>query len=287
MKVSICIVTRNRSDSLRRAISSILASSAHDTYDDFEILMIDNSDPDEYLLNGTLCHLDSRIRQITSNSKVGIASLRQIGIEESRGEVVAFIDDDIEVPEKWIAAMVDAFKSDEHLGIYGCSVKNIGFDDKVVGYETRGFPKKHGTNGSLKPSVSEGEIVTFGESNLALRREYALKAGGFDKRFKWGYEGADLTQRMLAQGCTICYNQKITIKHYFNEYRSKSKFDKVEFYRLLFYFKYFGIRQFSIVYEIKRIFYFAVRKNYYRALFISFLFLLIPLVILEAKKSPR
>jgi len=283
MKVSICIVTRNRPDSLRRAILSILASSAHDTYDDFEILIIDNSDSDEYLSNKMVCNLDPRIKQISSNSKVGIAALRQIGVKESRGEVIAFVDDDIEVPEKWFSAMVGAFQSDKHLGIYGCNVQNIGFDGKVAGYETQGLPKKLGTNGSFKPSENEDEIVTFGESNLALRREYVLGGGGFDKRFKWGYEGADLTQGMLSKGCTIHYAKDIVIKHYYNQHRSRPRIDKAEYYRLLFFFKHFERRQFSLKYELMRVYY-SLRQGYvFRAMFNLLLLSALPMIMFEAK----
>lgn len=284
MKVSICIVTRNRSDSLRRTILSILASSVQDTFGDFEILVIDNSKPDVYLSNKLICNYDPRIKQISSNSKIGIAALRQIGVEESCGEVVAFIDDDIVIPRKWFSTMVDAFQSNKHLGIYGCNIQNIGFDGKVIGYETQGLPKKNGINGSFKPTENEEEIVTFGESNLVLRKEDILEAGGFDKRFKWGHEGADLTQEMLSKGCTIHYAKDIVVKHYYNQHRSRPGIDRSEYYRLLFFFKHFERKQFSLRYELKRIYYFLNRGYVLGAIYNVLLLSYLPLILLEAKR---
>lgn len=98
--VSIVVPTHNRLKLLGETVTSILSQ----TFTDFEIIIVENDPVDDNY--GFLKKInDKRIRYFLNpadRTSVGIvASNRNMGIRESRGEYIAFCDDDdLWVPEK-------------------------------------------------------------------------------------------------------------------------------------------------------------------------------------------
>ena len=95
-KVSVIIPTHNRAESLRSAITSVL----NQTYQDFEIIIIDDASKDN--TREVIAHFsDTRIKYIYNQLGKGDAGSRNIGIINSSGEYIALLDDDDEwLPEK-------------------------------------------------------------------------------------------------------------------------------------------------------------------------------------------
>ena len=231
MLVSVCIPTRNRPDSLSRMIKSVLNSS----YQDFEIIVIDNSDNNIFPINKDELSVDKRIVYISADNKIGIAALRQLAIDHSHGDIVICADDDIEVPPDWMDSVVKAFEANLQLGTWGCCVINYESNGNKISESSHGGPKAKGKNGAFHPVKPGEEIATFGEANLALRRKAVLEVGGFDKRFIWGYEGADLVTRILKAGYILHFESGISIMHWHNQPKSRPKIDKAEYLRLLYF----------------------------------------------------
>lgn len=95
-KVSVVIPTCNRPELLKRAIRSVLAQ----TYQDFEIIVVDDG-MKERAKDAALGFADPRIRYIQNDVSLGGGGTRNRGIDEAKGEYVAFLDDDDEwLPEK-------------------------------------------------------------------------------------------------------------------------------------------------------------------------------------------
>lgn len=98
-KVSVIIPFQNRIPWLIEAVDSVLAQ----TFQDFEIIIVDNGSTDVYQPPN-----DPRVRYIRQEDR-GPAGGRNRGIDEARGEYVAFLDsDDLFVPlklEKQVALM--------------------------------------------------------------------------------------------------------------------------------------------------------------------------------------
>ena len=84
--------THNRSLLLSRAINSVLLQ----TYQNWELIIIDDacSDNTSDIIEPNL--KDERIRVIRLKEGVGGAEARNIGLDESKGELIAFLDDDDE-----------------------------------------------------------------------------------------------------------------------------------------------------------------------------------------------
>ena len=94
--VSVIIPTRNRYSFVPRAIQSVL----NQTYQDFEVLVVDDASDDhtDEIVKG---FSDERITYIHHEVKRGGSAARNTGIKFSKGEFIAFLDDDDQwLPEK-------------------------------------------------------------------------------------------------------------------------------------------------------------------------------------------
>lgn len=90
-KVSVIIPFQNRIPWLNEAVDSVLAQ----TFQDFEIIIVDNESTDSYQPPH-----DSRIRYIRQKDR-GPAGGRNRGMDAARGEYIAFLDsDDLFLPSK-------------------------------------------------------------------------------------------------------------------------------------------------------------------------------------------
>jgi glycosyltransferase involved in cell wall biosynthesis len=93
--VSVIIPTFNRAGWITQAVASVLAQ----TYEDFEILVVDDGSTDATLEN--LAPLGRRLRLVRSARRRGVSAARNLGIKAARGEWLAFLDsDDLWLPEK-------------------------------------------------------------------------------------------------------------------------------------------------------------------------------------------
>jgi len=107
--ISIIIPTLNRANLLRPAIQSF----CHQNFpsDQFEILVVDNGSTDntrgitESAINAFLSH---KIRYIYE-PEPGLLSGRHRGALDAKGELLTFVDDDIEADANWLQAIKESF----------------------------------------------------------------------------------------------------------------------------------------------------------------------------------
>jgi len=97
-KVSIITPLHNTRDYISETISSVLKQ----TYQDWELLIVDDaSDDDSVQIVTAFTENDSRIKLIQLTENSGAAVARNVAIEAANGQYIAFLDsDDLWVPEK-------------------------------------------------------------------------------------------------------------------------------------------------------------------------------------------
>jgi glycosyltransferase involved in cell wall biosynthesis len=189
-KISAIITTWNRSDMLGRAIQSVLAQ----TFSDFELLILDNNSTDD-TESVARSFRDPRIRYI-KHAPQNIAGARDIGLRESAGEYLAFLDDDDEwLPEK-LADELSIFDQDaaKKVGlVYGAYIHI----DQATGktFETI-YPKHRGDVYAY--AVSHEDTFTGSASNPMLRKSAVIGVGGYDGRVTTG-EDYEMFLRLAKQ----------------------------------------------------------------------------------------
>jgi O-antigen biosynthesis protein len=218
-RTSVIVCTRDRPDQLDTALRSILASS----YDDFELLVVDQSTTDASRgIVERFAQRDQRVR-LRPDSGTGVSRARNIGLAATSGELVVFTDDDCEVGTDWLEAMVRALDEDPEAGIAFGSVVPVECDPKegfIVGYVP---PLRERLTGRLA-KLQDGGIG----ANMAFRRRAIQAVGGFDEMLGPGAyfpscEDGDVAYRVLASGKALLHVPEARVLHHgFRDWRSGS-----------------------------------------------------------------
>src|SRR3989344_5789604 len=110
-KVSVIIPSWNRKDELKLAIPSIIKQD----YPNFEIIIVDNGSKD-----GTIELMEkefSNVILIKNNKNLGTSIAKNQGVATSTGQLVLFLDSDIEIThEKCISNMVKIMSEHPEIG---------------------------------------------------------------------------------------------------------------------------------------------------------------------------
>jgi glycosyltransferase involved in cell wall biosynthesis/SAM-dependent methyltransferase len=184
-KVSVILPTFNNAHSIGEALQSVL----NQTYTDWELVIVDDGSVDG-TANIVSKFCDWRIRYIYQANK-GVSEARNVGIANSRGEYIAFLDaDDLYHPRK-LAAQVAYLDQNLDVGLT---------------YVARIEINQAGERVNLRQAPGKTTLATIvlgfpcAPTDLMVRRHWLDKAGGFDKSFVVN-EDRDLYVRLLLAGC--------------------------------------------------------------------------------------
>lgn len=160
-KISVIIPTKNRADYVAKAIKSVL----NQTFQDFEILIIDGGSTNatkEILRN----FVDARILYFSQKDKKGVSAARNLGINQSRGQFISFLDDDdVWMPRKLEKQIALLRQNKSFSVVYGLSSYVIQSDGRVIGlYNRPNFI------GGIYPRILEENIIG-NCSSILIRKE--------------------------------------------------------------------------------------------------------------------
>ena len=184
---SVVIPTYNQADFLRTALASVLDQ----TFTDFDVWVVNNHSTDNTIdvANG---FGDSRIRVLDFSNQGIIGAGRNLGIQASSGDFVAFLDSDDSWRPNKLEAVSKAISENPEAGVF-CHAQMVLRDGRPVGKTEFGTPPGHDgalfnywlRNGNrLTPSaavISRGgldavdgfsedpDLVTVEDSDLWLR----------------------------------------------------------------------------------------------------------------------
>jgi len=170
-KVSVIIITYNRANFLLEAVRSVLSQ----TYTDFELIIVDDASQDNtaQVVDGLS---DKRIRYIRHEVNKGEAGARNTGVTNSKGEYIAFLDDDDEwLPEK-LRLEVDVLENSppETGGVYtGTILTEMASGKTLLSF----VPEERG---NIYRNLIASNVVG-GASTVLLRKECFEKVGLFDQ----------------------------------------------------------------------------------------------------------
>lgn len=205
--VSVVIVTKDRKKDLRECLVSYLKSS----YTKIEIIIVDNGSKPS--LTSWLVLKNPKVRIFTSESNVGAAGGRNIGLSQARGEYILFTDDDAVAEKEMISHLVHIFNEQKDAGIvqplvYDKNKKNMlqgaGHDIDL----TTGRIKAWGVR-----ELDQGQYEGLREIPMSgcvwmVKREVFEKIGDYDVEYHIPYEDSDFSFRVRTAGFKIyCYSK--------------------------------------------------------------------------------
>jgi GT2 family glycosyltransferase len=220
--VSVVICTRDRADSFRTALRSLLACD----YPNLDVVVVDNA-PQTGATQDLIGDIgDPRVRRILEPSP-GLSRARNRGVAEARGEVIAFTDDDVIVDRLWIRALVRGLERDHSVGCVTGLVTAAELEtpaqqyfERKVGWSTDFVPRlfdlgAHRVDVPLYPYVAG----RFGAgANFAVAREALAAVGAFDEALGAGSpakggEDIDYFLRLVLAGFAIAYEPAAIVWH--------------------------------------------------------------------------
>ena len=156
---------------------------------------------------------------------LGTSRARNTGLAMSRAPIVAFLDDDVRLPPKWVAEMI-AFYDDDALGGVGGFVDHPGHYNvarnamyRVLGL-TAGRYKIDWGGFNVGPATHTAEdqpAEWLSGGNMSFRRSVIQAVGGFDEALgSFWHEDVDVTHRVAKSGWKVISSRKVAVEHYPN-----------------------------------------------------------------------
>ena len=198
-RISVVIPTYNRASTLKRAIQSVLSQS----FNDLELLVVDDASTDT-TADVVKKFSDPRLRYLPSQERLGVSRARNIGIQNARGELVAFQDSDDEWRVEKLERQVNAYDAggpDVALVVCGDLVTNqysmsylgVASEDAVV-------------------DVSAMAVLRMPPCPCWLaNRSALLEAGAFDEQINC-FEDWELSLRLLPRGRILMVNEPLVLR---------------------------------------------------------------------------
>jgi glycosyltransferase involved in cell wall biosynthesis len=208
-KASVIIVAYNTSEA---DFSNCLNSLQRQTFQDFEIIVVDNSD------KADVQKFASRyaLKYIRLRKNYGLTIGRNVGIKYARGEILIFLDDDAAADNDFIA---------QHLRAYS--------EQSIAGLRGKSTPKTDCVFNLLARSDDLGEHVLSYyinlEGNSSFRKDVLIQVGGFNSTLQsgGGGEGLELSYRITKlfgdKNKLIYYPQAVIYHDYYGSFRKYAR----------------------------------------------------------------
>jgi hypothetical protein len=192
--ISVVVCTRDRPEQIKKCLNRL----AGQQYPRFEVIVVDNAPTSDALRNVVESTVvESTVLENTGGGgaefrycvepRPGLSWARNAGIAAAASDIIAFLDDDDEPDEHWLAGVADGFAKGERVGCVSGIVLPARLDNPVenlfeeIGGHTkgRGFAgetfSRSGRQSPLWP------LPPFGVgANMAFRRAALDRIGGFD-----------------------------------------------------------------------------------------------------------
>jgi hypothetical protein len=194
-RVDVVIPTIGR-DSLRTLLEALAPQA--DAFDG-RIVLVDDRRDASTPLPGVDGELRDRIDVIQGRA-AGPAAARNLGWRAASAEWIAFLDDDVEPPDRWALALVEDLVALSHdvAASQGRIQVPLPDDRAPTDWER---------------NVAGLEHARWATADMAYRRDVLEEVGGFDERFPRAYrEDADLALRVIDAGYRIVHGRR-TVRH--------------------------------------------------------------------------
>ena len=206
---SVVMCTRNRGDRLAAALDSI---DRIELGGEWEFILVDNGSTDGTPDAAKAFAARTRIRNFRCvvEPAAGLSRARNRGVRESRGDLIAFTDDDCYAEPDWLRELTFPFQF-EKIGFCGGRILLFDPTDAPVTISWSDTPRTYPPNGFVNAGDIQG-------ANMAFRREVLEKIGLFDPVFGAGaaYAAEDLDALWAASraGWHGLYWPKAVVHHH-------------------------------------------------------------------------
>jgi glycosyltransferase involved in cell wall biosynthesis len=204
--VSIIIPAYNVAPYISETLESVFAQ----TFDNYEVIVVNDGSPDTQELEREIKSYSGRIRYLTQENQ-GASVARNTGLHAARGEFIAFLDAD----DLWLPNYLE--EQMKFIGERGCDL--VCADATFFGdARTEGqtymdtLMRDAPPNGDVTFLELVDAKISLITSGIVARRAPVMNAGLFDQALR-NAQDFDLWLRLVLGGARLSYQRKVLLKY--------------------------------------------------------------------------
>ncbi|MFN7264134.1 MAG: glycosyltransferase family 2 protein [Phenylobacterium sp.] len=220
--VSVIVPTRDRADLLEACAEGVLSRT---DWPDLELLVVDNDsvEPATQALFARLA-ADPKVRILPAPGPFNYSAINNAAVRESRGELLVFLNNDVEVRDSgWLKALAAQALRPE-VGAAGAMLRcpdgrvqhagvalGIGAASVAGALGVGAGPQDPGPSNRLRTARGVSAVTA---ACLAMRREVFAAAGGFDaEHLPVAFNDIDLCLKIRALGLQVIWTPQADLIH--------------------------------------------------------------------------
>ncbi|MBD2336585.1 glycosyltransferase [Calothrix sp. FACHB-156] len=218
--ISVVIPTYYREEALRDSIADILKQD----YANFEVIVVDQTPKHEP-------EIQAYLEEMATTGKIkwfrldwaSLPGARNYGVRRSEGEIILFIDDDVQLKPGFLSAHVKNYLQNPEVGaVAGRVFDRMKLGDSGGDLQIEYLPPQAMDPGiawyhiDLVHTIKPQQVLTARGCNMSFRREIFTKYGlRFDERFRGSAvrEESDFCLRLRQTGYKIWYDPEADLVH--------------------------------------------------------------------------
>lgn len=230
--ISVVVCTHNGARTLEACCVSLENQTLSKS--SYEVIVVNDASTD------TTADILSKhnVKVITNNSNKGLSASRNIGIQNTQADLVAFTDDDCVVGNDWLEKIVKGF-DDSHIKGLGGSISMYNHEDTLLAnYIKLSNPLQPlemslakssnilyrlylyllGTLSYTSPPNNKRQVFSLVGANMSFRMSTLQELNYFDPLFTFGGDEEDLCKRFYkakTEG-VLMFDPDIQVKHNYN-----------------------------------------------------------------------
>lgn len=208
---SVIVVTLNRPEYVKKCLQCLEMQEPRPD----QIIVVDASKDDKTAV--VVAEFPGVLYLRNDNGFGRMTASRNIGLKQSIGDIIAYVDDDAFAHPGWLAALLSAYTAPE-IGAVGGRALNNAPDEATRNVDKIGKVTSHGDlEGNF--AADPGKIIPVEHiigCNMSFRRAVLARLGGFREDFP-GISGicedTDMSLRVRRVGYTILFNPASVVDH--------------------------------------------------------------------------
>lgn len=227
--ISVIICTKNRLDDFKNTVVSLIRQNRLPD----ELIVVDSSDGP--IIQDYVSAMEAQFPCCYFRAPLGLTRARNVGVQKSRGDLLFFFDDDVDLEANYLARVEQAFKSDPaaEIGAVGGRITNeipqeaavplLYLKRQVFDLLRTVFLQSKLGNGRFRYSgmptqphalATSRYIECLSGGCMSFRREVFDKVRFDESLIGYGHvEDADISKQVLSAGYKILYEATAELKH--------------------------------------------------------------------------